>query len=378
MKAIYLAVIILLMAPAMQAQQETNDPKTWSAERIARAKQVKFTTISLSAEEQEIARKQLGATGTINIEKIKQGIAGPQHGDVSPALVAEDIDGQTVTLDRFAGRYVLIDVWATWCSPCRAEIPFLQAMEERFKEKDIAFVSVSVDADKEKWSDMVKNDHMTGTQLWIGQGSAFADAYAINAIPRFILLDKEGKIISSYILRRPSGLDLAPTLEALLDGKIDQTTAIAYLKNGFPRESMVGKPSPAFHYPDATGRTVDLADFRGQYVLVDLWATWCGFCIQEIPHLKALEEKMAGRAIAFVSISVDTDKAAWERYLQEHQLTGVQLYAGADKSFTGPYDVAGIPRFILLDREGNILDPNMKLRPSNPELYPFLEKLDGM
>ncbi|MDR2413982.1 MAG: TlpA family protein disulfide reductase, partial [Odoribacteraceae bacterium] len=299
-------------------------------------------------------------------------------GEPSPALSAENVDGRVVTLDDLPGTYLLIDAWATWCSPCRAEIPHLQAMEEKFKNKEISLVSISVDADKEKWRDMVKNDNMTGIQLWIGPESDFADAYAINAIPRFILLDKERKIMSANITRRPSGPDLAPVLEALLDGEIDKPTATRYLKNGFPRESMTGKPAPAFRYPDATGKEFSLDDFRGKYILVDLWATWCGFCVREIPHLKTLEQKMTGKNIAFVSISVDENKDAWEKYARENQLTGVQLHAGNDKSFTAPFELNGIPRFILIDRQGNVLDPNMQFRPSNPGLLPLLENLEGI
>jgi thiol-disulfide isomerase/thioredoxin len=371
-------LLATLLSPALQAQQETSDPKTWSPERIARAKEVKFSTVTLSAEEMETARRQMENTGQINIENIRKGIVGPRPGDPSPPLSATDINGRVTTLDDLRGKYILVDVWATWCTPCRAEIPHLQALEEKFKDKDIALVSISVDADKQKWSETIKNNHLTGLQLWIGQESDFAAAYSINAIPRFILLDKQGNIISPYITRRPSGPDLAPTLEALLDGNIDAPTAAAYLKNGFPRESIAGKPAPAFRYPDINGKEHALDDFRGKYLLVDLWATWCGFCVREIPHMKTLEEKMAGKNIALVSISVDTDKNAWEKYTRDNQLPGIQLHAGDDKTFTAPFDINGIPRFILLDRQGNVLDPDMKLRPSNPALLPYLESLEGI
>jgi thiol-disulfide isomerase/thioredoxin len=139
-----------------------------------------------------------------------------------------------------------------------------------------------------------------------------------------------------------------------------------------------GDPSPALEAGDINGKIVTLADFRGKYILVDVWATWCGPCLAEIPHLKALEEKMHGRNIAFISLSVDADKAKWEAHVKEQQLAGIQLHAGEDKSFTGPYDITGIPRFILIDRQGNFIDPYMKLRPSNPGLAPYLESLEGI
>ncbi|MDR1719420.1 MAG: TlpA family protein disulfide reductase [Dysgonamonadaceae bacterium] len=397
MKRIYFMALVMLglASFAVQAQVQTgtrtetqkqtqaekdDDPSTWSQERIERAKAVLASrvTYEMTPEESAIAKQQMESTGQIDMEKVRQGIAGPKTGDPSPALNAEDIHGKTVTLGNFRGKYVLIDVWATWCAPCRAEIPSLKALEAKFTDKDIAFVSISVDENKEKWQKMVKDDQMTGTQLWVGHKSQFADDYMIKSIPRFILLDKEGKILNGNILRRPSGQDLPPTLEALLDGKINEDTAKVYLKNGFPRESLVGKPSPAFRYPDINDRLITLEDFRGKYVLIDLWATWCGFCIKEIPHLKTIEEKMQGRNIAFVSISVDADKNKWQKMVRDQQLSGVQLYAGEDKSFTAPFDVNGIPRFILLDKEGKVIDPQMSIRPSNPDIYPLLERLEGL
>jgi thiol-disulfide isomerase/thioredoxin len=139
-----------------------------------------------------------------------------------------------------------------------------------------------------------------------------------------------------------------------------------------------GKPSPDFRYPDINGKEYALSDFHSKYVLIDLWTTWCGFCLLEIPDLAALEEKMHGKNIVFVSISLDADKEKWEKYVKDQQLTGLQLYAGNDRSFIDPYEVKSIPRFILIDRQGNVLDPRMDLRPSSPGLHPFLEALEGI
>ena len=125
-------------------------------------------------------------------------------GQPSPSFNLEDVNGQEVNLESLRGNYVYIDIWATWCGPCRGEIPHLAKLEEEFHSKDIAFVSISVDKNKEAWGKMVKEDEMGGIQLHAGADCSFVNDYIVRGIPRFILLDKEGKILYSKA-ERPSG-----------------------------------------------------------------------------------------------------------------------------------------------------------------------------
>lgn len=135
-------------------------------------------------------------------------------GKPSPALSAADIDGKVWTLDDFKGKYVYIDMWATWCGPCKREMPYLKALEEKFADAQIVFLGLSVDKDKDKWEEMVKTGNMTGVQLYLGSQSAFQKAYNVEGIPHFILLDKNGVIINNN-MSRPSADETAAALEAL-------------------------------------------------------------------------------------------------------------------------------------------------------------------
>jgi thiol-disulfide isomerase/thioredoxin len=135
-------------------------------------------------------------------------------GKPSPALSAVDIDGKEWTLADFKGKYVYIDMWATWCAPCKREMPYLKELEKKFAGADIVFLGLSVDRDKAKWEEMVRTGNLTGVQLYLGAQSRFQKAYNVDGIPRFILLDKEGVIISND-MTRPSAKETAETLEAL-------------------------------------------------------------------------------------------------------------------------------------------------------------------
>lgn len=141
--------------------------------------------------------------------------------------------------------------------------------------------------------------------------------------------------------------------------------------------SRPGKRSPGFRAPDVDGKEYTLADFRGKYVYIDMWATWCGPCKREMPYLKALEEEFKDAEIVFVGLSVDKDKAAWENMVRQGELTGVQLYLGTGSRFQEGYRVEAIPRFILLDKEGVIISNDMS-RPSAKETAETLRNLDGI
>lgn len=135
-------------------------------------------------------------------------------GRMSPGFRAVDIEGKTWTLNDFRGKYVYIDMWATWCAPCRQEMPHLKRLEAQFKDAQIVFLGLSVDSDKAKWEKMASSGDLTGTQLYLGTQSSFQEAYRIEGIPRFILLDKNGVIISND-MSRPSEPKTAETLNSL-------------------------------------------------------------------------------------------------------------------------------------------------------------------
>ncbi|MDO5654863.1 MAG: TlpA disulfide reductase family protein [Flavobacteriaceae bacterium] len=136
-------------------------------------------------------------------------------------------------------------------------------------------------------------------------------------------------------------------------------------------EKFIGKASPTFTYESIDGENVKLEDFKGKYVYLDIWATWCGPCKREIPALKQLEKEYEGKNIQIISISIDKlgDKDKWKKFVEDEQLTGVQLFADNDwnSDFVKAYEIRGIPRFILLDPNGIIIDPDAS-RPSDPDL----------
>ena len=139
-------------------------------------------------------------------------------------------------------------------------------------------------------------------------------------------------------------------------------------------DTRAGGVAADFTYPDVNGKMVSLSDFKGKVVLVDVWATWCGPCRGEIPHLKKLEEEMHEKDVVFLGVSVDEakDKQKWLNFIEKEGLKGIQLLASGWSKITKDYKINGIPRFMVFDCNGNIVSVDAP-RPSNPALKEMLE-----
>ena len=136
-------------------------------------------------------------------------------GKPCPRFIAQDTDRNIHKLDDFRGKYVYIDVWATWCAPCRQELPHLETLIDRYKGKNIAFVSLSTDKskDKDKWKEMALQ--MKGNQYWMGPEHDFLRLLEVNGIPRFVLVDPEGNLVNAD-MTRPSQPETVELLDRLL------------------------------------------------------------------------------------------------------------------------------------------------------------------
>lgn len=135
-------------------------------------------------------------------------------GQPAPAFVQNDPSGKPVSLASFKGKYVLLDFWASWCGPCRAENPNVVAAYQKFSPKGFTILGVSLDNNKDKWLAAVKKDQLAWTQVSDLQGwqNKVADLYGIKGIPMNYLLDREGKIIAKSL----RGEDLEKKLGELM------------------------------------------------------------------------------------------------------------------------------------------------------------------
>lgn len=144
-----------------------------------------------------------------------QVINNQQKGKAFPNIQFEDQTGKKVNLVQFKGKYVVIDLWATWCGPCRLTSPIFEYQANRYKYFDkLVFLSASVDEDKTKWKLHIKNKKSAVTQWWIADKNVLS-TLGINGIPRFMMIDPEGKIYNAN-LPRPDDTNFVDILDGII------------------------------------------------------------------------------------------------------------------------------------------------------------------
>jgi thiol-disulfide isomerase/thioredoxin len=117
----------------------------------------------------------------------------------------------------------------------------------------------------------------------------------------------------------------------------------------------IGKPAPVFTLFNDQGKAFSLADFKGKVIYIDLWASWCGPCRQEMPAYKKLSEKFkTNPQVAFISIAVYDGEKEWRNALKEEKPDWLQLY-DKDRTVAQAYVANAIPKYILIDKEGKML-----------------------
>ena len=124
-----------------------------------------------------------------------------------------------------------------------------------------------------------------------------------------------------------------------------------------------GQPFPPFEgVVDIDDKPISFEqlNLKGKMLFIDIWATYCPDCRKELSALETLQQTYKGKPITFVSISVDRDKEAWKTMVKEKKLNGIHLYASPETKelFKKLYDLRSIPRYMLVDKEGNIISIN--------------------
>jgi peroxiredoxin len=116
------------------------------------------------------------------------------------------------------------------------------------------------------------------------------------------------------------------------------------------RPPHVGSPAKEFTVADSD-HSVSLNQYRGQVVLVNFWATWCPPCVEELPSLMTLQERMKGRGLVVVGVSIDVDGDAYHRFLKLHNINFVTV-RDPEQKVAGMYGTSGWPETYIIDRQG--------------------------
>ena len=130
----------------------------------------------------------------------------------------------------------------------------------------------------------------------------------------------------------------------------------------------LSKPAPGFELPTGTGQTVSLESLRGQVVMLNFWASWCGPCRQEFPVLDAMYRKYQPMGFTLLAINVEPERADAQRFLDATPVSFPIAY-DADNSVTRAYGVSAMPTTLMIDRKGQVRWVHLAYKPGDENAY---------
>lgn len=171
-------------------------------------------------------------------------------------------------------------------------------------------------------------------------------------VKTYLLSQLDWKTKSEFVLAELNKvLTISPQLS---DAKVLKTDLTTYVNT--VRNTLAGNKILPFEYPSPDGKTVKSSDLLGNYVVVDFWASWCGPCRKSIPKLKALYEKYHADGFQILSISIDTDKSAWTKAMEEEGMPWKQALSPDKEKTLSAFNIQGVPTLFLIDKENKIVE----------------------
>ncbi|HEY3836175.1 MAG TPA: TlpA disulfide reductase family protein [Bryobacteraceae bacterium] len=298
-----------------------------------------------------------------------------------PPFTITDISGTKWTLASLKNKTTLVNLWATWCEPCRKELPLLQKLYDRVKDrKDIAVITFNTDDNPGLIDPFLKENHYTFPVL---PARDYVDSIVPSlAIPRNWIVNKQGVLASVTIGFNPSAGDawVDQTLQSLENPDTTDflNRTLAKLDPEFakqpepktvePRTSetnpesaierplvALNAPLPAFHLTDLAGKTWTDTDLHGTTTLINVWATWCGPCRNELPLVQALYDRLKDRSdIRVLTFNIDQNQDAVQPFLDKYHfnfpVVDARTYARSVLLRVS------IPRTWVVDKKGIVKD----------------------
>jgi peroxiredoxin len=282
---------------------------------------------------------------------------GAEERKLAPDFTLRSLDGSDLTLSKLRGRPVLIDFWASWCPPCRQELPTIERLHKEFGPS-LAVLGISVDGSRKDAQKAVKQDHLTFRVLWENPKSRRAiaafEAYQLQGIPRVIILDNQGRIVAD--------------LEGLAEER-DLRQAL--------QDAGLITDAPPFTLPTLSGQAIGLSGLKGRPVLLYAWDTQSATAGDDLARLEALHQQYGG-GLQVLTVALTEGRADAEAMVTAKGLTFLVLWAAPGaaerEKFVADYGAHTPPVAALLDARGRLVARRAGL-PADAELASLLRKV---
>jgi peroxiredoxin len=190
------------------------------------------------------------------------------------------------------------------------------------------------------------------------------DSAIFNLVSRYPNSSVSLIIVDRYIYPTPKTTDFVEPLFNMFSSDLKQSAKgkrIASIIENI-NNTRIGKFAPDFEQNNTENKSIKLSDYRGKYVLLDFWASWCHPCRDENPYLLAAYKQFKDKKFTIVSVSLDTDKAEWIKAIEEDKLIWPQLsdLMGGNNAAAALYGISSIPRNFLIDPDGKIIAKDLR------------------
>ncbi len=279
------------------------------------------------------------------LPKAETAVENGKPADAKSAIDFTGVDlmtGKTVKLSDYSGKVVLVNFWATWCDPCRAEIPDLIALQNRYSN-DLVIIGISIDNTVDPVVGYVKE---AGIQYPVimqvpGMEKGYGD---ITGVPTSFIIDRDGNPAKKFV-----GARSMEQFEELLMPYIKSVTS------NIAPQAQAANLAPDFTINNLlNGQNISLSQYKGKVVFVNFWATWCPPCRAEIPAFIRLQSEMKDK-FQIIGVSVDTIGAAAVKDFALSMNINYPVGIG-DYNLTQQYGgVAAIPTTVIVGTDGTIV-----------------------
>ena len=238
-------------------------------------------------------------------------------------------------------------------------------------------------ADVDAYRDYI---HFAIPMVLEGQGSKFDGPYARTvATMRYVADNFTNEKVKQTMLRllvieymQSNGVRNTAELQNIANTYITDPQMLREYKEELESHNLtaIGRPSPDFTATDLTGKSYSLADFRGKYLYIDMWATWCAPCCHEIPHLREAYAAYKAKGFEIYAVSLDNDEAKWRSFTSANDMPWINVLGiDADKRSTAAaaYGITSIPANFLISPDGIIIAKNLRGGELSKKLAEMLE-----
>lgn len=275
--------------------------------------------------------------------------------------IKADVVNSRIFYANYSGLFADVknrdEMMAKWDEFTTSIAPQISPKIQELLSEELLDVAVVRDVLSHQLDSALNEKWFKGVTLPVRAQELFASSKLINEL-RMGDVSEEALDKARTFLQTVQNKDFATEVEA----KITQNMRL-----------LPGQPAIDLELTDVAGNAKKLSDFKGKLIYIDLWATWCGPCLQEAPFFEKVSRKYVGKDIVFVPISTDRTREPWLAFLQEHKKELEQFHS-TDLAMRDGWLLYGIPRFILIDKDFNIINA-FAPRPSETETTALIDSL---